>query len=197
MALIGVLGFSLAGLTRADSATGSTFTVTKTATPSTAGVSSPVSFTISIKNNTTVNTAPQTVTDTLPEGFVFLNDAKLTTLDGSQVDFAPTAAGQVLTWNFDAGNLQSIPQDENIVIAFSATSPATAATYTNQACLTVPENVCASAQVVVQAGTPQAGLVDNILIALGLGSVLILIGRNRFKNYYTFERKLENKRPRK
>jgi fimbrial isopeptide formation D2 family protein len=161
---------------KADSASGTTFEITKTATPATVAPSGTVNFTVSIKNIDASNQTPQTVTDTLPEGFTFTNDAKLTKLDGTQVAFAPSSvSGQVVTWTFQGEYTEAIPTTQNVVISYATTASSTVGTYENNACLTAPEEVCAKATIVVQAN-PQAGLKENISIAMGVAAVAGVVG---------------------
>jgi len=193
IAFVAVLGVTLP--VKADSASGTTFTVTKTATPSTVGPSAAVNFTISIKNISAANAAPTEVTDTLPAGFVYNNDSKLTDLQGTQIlcsatsttSFCPTVSGQTITWTFDGTTLQSIPQNQNIVLSFTANAPATVGTYTNTACLTQPENICANATITVQAGTPQAGIIQNIATVVIIGTLLIVMGMKISHKKKSFE----------
>jgi uncharacterized repeat protein (TIGR01451 family) len=181
------LFISINTTTKADSGTGTTFSVTKNATPNPVSVSSDINFSISIKNISNANSAPTQVVDTLPSGFVYNNDAKLTNLSGTQSAFTPTISGQTLTWAFDGDTLQTIPSNQNIVISFSAKTPATAGSYSNQACLTQPENVCSTVNFTVQSGTPQAGIIQNTSIILGAGTLLTVGGIKLRKKKLTFE----------
>ena len=183
-----LIPFSLS--TKADSGTGTTFSVTKNATPNPVGISSDINFSISIKNISNANSAPTQVVDTLPSGFVYNNDAKLTNLAGTQSAFTPTVSGQTLTWAFDGDTLQTIPSNQNIVISFSAKTPATAGSYSNQACLTQPENVCSTVNFTVEGGSPQAGIVQNTSIVLGIGTVLALGGVKLRKKKLNFEQSI-------
>jgi fimbrial isopeptide formation D2 family protein len=158
---------------KADSGTGTTFEVTKAVAPATAAPNGTLTYSITIKNISETNAAPLTVRDTMPEGFSYSNNAKLTKIDGTQVDFAPATAGQVLTWTFDGDTLQSIPQNQTVVISYSLTAPATTGEYTNQACLVTPEEVCATANVTITT-TPNTGILDNIFIFIAVGGLLIL-----------------------
>jgi fimbrial isopeptide formation D2 family protein len=178
---------------KADRSDGTTFAITKVATPSVVGVSSNVSFAITIENISSSNSAPVKVVDTLPTGWTFNNDAKLTDLEDETTDFTPTVDGQVLTWVFDGSTLQSIPQNDNIVINFSAKSPATTGTFINQGCLEEPEQVCANAQIDVQAGIPSTGIVENIAVIGLLSTSLILISLMIRKNKKSFEDKMLSK----
>ncbi|MFW5720381.1 MAG: hypothetical protein ACOCXT_05125 [Candidatus Dojkabacteria bacterium] len=165
----------------ADSAEGSIFRVTKAAAPSTANASSTVSFSITIENVSTSNAAPETVVDTLPASFVFAGNAQLTDLQGVQSDFEPTVSGQTLEWTFEGDNVQSIAEGENIVISFSATAPSTPGSYTNEVCLTLPEEVCATATVLVQeteqpVETPKSGIITITGLATLAGLTFAGIG---------------------
>lgn len=174
----------------ADTSSGTSFEVTKTATPSTVSPSAIVNFTISITNIDAggLNQTPQTVIDTLPAGFTFADDSQLTKLDGTQVTFPPSSVdGQIVTWTFGGEFTEAIPLDQNVVISYSATAPEVTGSYENTACLTTPEEVCASAQIIVQT-SPQAGLKENMIIALGLAIVLVLGGFfYRQKKHVSFE----------
>jgi fimbrial isopeptide formation D2 family protein len=172
------VAFLTSSSAKADSTTGTSFEITKTATPSTVSPSSTVNFTVSLKNISTggLNQTPQTVVDTLPEGFAFANDAKLTKLDGTQVAFAPSSvSGQVVTWTFQGEFSEAIPTNQNVVISYAATASATIGTYENNACLTAPENICAKASIIVQT-SPTAGLRENLALAAGVGAIAVIFG---------------------
>jgi fimbrial isopeptide formation D2 family protein len=194
--ILGMASLSL-GYVKADTASGSTFSVTKTATPDTVAPSANVTFTISVKNITAAgspNATPQTVTDTLPTGFTFTTaSSQLTGLDGTQAAFAPTVSGQTLTWQFSGTTQISMAPGDVIVISFSAVAPATTGTYTNQACLTLPESVCAEAQITVQSSTPNTGVLQNLAIAGGIGAVLVFFSVKKSKKKISFEQSLLTK----
>jgi fimbrial isopeptide formation D2 family protein len=173
----------------ADSASSASFQITKTAAPSTVARSSPINFTVSIKNINALGQAqtPQTVVDTLPDGFVFINDSKLTKLDGTQVAFAPSSVnGTVVTWTFAGEFTEAIPQNQNVVISYSATSAANTGVYENNACLTAPENVCAKATITVQS-SPVAGLKENIALTSGVGFIAIIFATLLKRKKISFE----------
>lgn len=159
----------------ADSATGTTFTITKSSAPTTVSPSGSIAYSITIRNNSSSNASPQVVTDTLPTGFTYAGNPKLTTVGGTQVDFTPSQNGQVLTWTFDGDTLQTIPQDQQIVISYQVTASSSTGTFTNTACLTQPENICTTHDVVVTTN-PNAGIVSNIVLAIIISAVLILVG---------------------
>lgn len=186
------LFFSSFSLVKADSATGDTFTVTKAAAPSTISPSGTISYSITIRNDSSVNSAPQTVEDTLPTGFTFAGNGQLTTLTGSQVTFTPTQDGQVLTWEFDGDTLQSIPQDQQIVISYQVTASETVGTFTNTACLIEPEEVCATQDVVVTTN-PNTGIVENTLLGITIGGILVYFATKLTRVRKTFEQKVLQK----
>lgn len=174
---------------KADSASSTSFQITKTATPSTVSPSSTVNFTVAIKNIGTagMSQTPQTVIDTLPAGFTFTNDAKLTKLDGTQIDFAPgSTIGQVVTWTFEGDTTEAIPQNENVVISYSATASAVEGNYQNNACLTAPEKVCATATITVQS-TPATGLKENLALTAGIGVIAVIFSLLLKKKRVSFE----------
>jgi fimbrial isopeptide formation D2 family protein len=173
----------------ADSAVGTSFEVTKTATPDTVSPSGTVNFTISLKNIAIDGSTqtPQTVTDTLPDGFSFANDSKLTKLDGTQVTFTPSSvSGQVVTWTFDGDTTEAIPQYDNVVISFSTTAPEATGSYENTACLTTPEEVCTTATVTVQT-SPVAGVIENIVLIAGVGAIAAIFGSLSLRKKRNFE----------
>jgi fimbrial isopeptide formation D2 family protein len=181
------MSFSLAtGIVRADTASGSIFSVQKTAAPEPAGVSSDVSFAITITNISSSGAAPTEATDTLPDGFTYNNDSKLTDVNGIQGSFSPVVSGQTLTWTFDGDTLQTLEEDENIVISFTAKTPSTTGVYTNHACLSLPENVCTTTEVTVQTN-PNTGLAENILLLSTAGTLLILIAMRIRRKKISFE----------
>lgn len=184
-----IMTFSLIGVVHADSATGTTFTVTKAAAPSTLAPSGTVSYSITIKNNSSTNSAPQEVTDTLPAGFTYSGNGLLTTLTGSQVTFTPSVSGQTLTWTFDGDTLQSIPQDQQIVISYQVIASSTVGSYTNTACLTLPEEVCATQDVIVT-NNPNTGIVENATLGIIIGGILIYAGSQLTRFRKTFEQKV-------
>lgn len=175
---------------KADRADGTTFAITKAATPSTAAINTPVAFAITIENISGSNAAPIKIVDTLPDGWTFNNDAKLTNLEGFTADFQPTVSGQDITWTFDGTSIISVPPTDNIVISFTANAPGTVGTYLNKACLEDPETVCANAQVEVQQGTPKTGIVENIAIIGSLSGSLILLSLMISNKRKTFEDKM-------
>lgn len=182
--------FTLANPAKADTGSGQYFNVIKTASPGTAGKLADVTFAITLENTSASNQAPEKVIDTLPDGWTYNNDAKLTDLDTNTAEFAPTVLGQELTWTFDGTSLISIPPGENIVISFTAKSPNVTGSFVNEACLEDPESVCATATVTVQAGTPQAGLTENIVLLSGISAVLIVGSLFIKRDRRSFEEKI-------
>ncbi len=174
---------------KADSTTGSTFTITKAAAPATVAPSGTITYSITLKNISTSNAAPQAVADTLPTGFTFAGNPKLTTISGTQVTFTPTQTGQTLTWTFDGDSLQSIPQNQQIVISYQVTASSTTGTYRNTACLTAPENICANQDVIV-ATAPSAGIVSDVLLGLLFGTLLVFLGIKLTRTSKSFEQKI-------
>lgn len=181
---------------KADSASGTIFAVTKTGTPSTVNPSSAVAFAISVENISSASAVPEEIVDTLPQGWTYNNDAKLTNIDGEQSIFAPSISGQTLTWSLTGSNAQTVAQGDNIVISFTATSPSATGSYTNEGCLTLPERVCAEASVTVEAGgvgattTPDAGLKENVMLLSGTAILLFVIAYLLVKDKRSFEQKL-------
>lgn len=193
--LLGVLFFTavlLVSPVSADTTSGTNFRVTKAATPTITTPSSTVAYAITILNISQTNQAPQTVTDTMPAGFAYAGNAKLTQVSGTQVAFEPTTAGQVLTWTFDGDTLQSIPANQSIVISYQVTVPSSTGEFTNTACLTVPENVCAEEQITVTTN-PNTGIVENIFVAMAGAALLIAIGIRFSQNRKSFEGKVLTK----
>jgi fimbrial isopeptide formation D2 family protein len=158
----------------ADSANGSIFTITKASAPATTSPSGTITYSITLRNNTDTNAAPLSVTDTLPAGFTLKGNPQLTTVSGGQVTFPPTVSGQVLTWTFDGDTLQSIPQNQQIVISYQVTASNLPGTYTNTACLAEPENICVTNDVVV-ARTPNTNIFDNVTTGILIGGIMIII----------------------
>jgi len=174
---------------KADTATGTTFSVTKAVAPSTAAPSSTLAYSITIRNISSTNAAPQVVTDTLPAGFSYSGNARLTTVSGSQVTFTPQTSGQTLTWTFDGDALQSVPPNQQIVISYQVTAPSSNGQFTNQVCLTQPENVCTQATVTITT-TPNTGLLDNVFLGIIIGGILLFIASRMPHTKETFEEKL-------
>lgn len=164
---------------KADTARGTNFSVTKTGTPSTVSPQGTVNYIISIENIGQANAAPQIVRDTLPAGFSYIGNGKLTTVQNTQINFAPTVSGQVLTWTFDGTTLQTIPPTDNIIISYSVRATSTIGNFTNQACLVQPENVCANFTVTV-ANSPAAGIIQTGL--LGIGGAASFLGIQQMRN---------------
>lgn len=171
--------------TNNTSSTGSTFSLQKIAAPITVSPNSVITYSITIRNISTTNAAPRNIEDTLPEGFSFVGNSKLTTVNGEQLEFAPTSnQGNKVTWAFDGDTLQSIPPNQNIVITYQARTGTQTGNFTNRACLTNPENVCASATVNVILN-PNASLNDNLIIALLIiiPSIILFITLRRNKSF--------------
>lgn len=187
--LIGIISIKISSFPVKADAAGNTFTVQKVAAPTTISPNSILTYSITIRNTGNVNLAPQSLEDTLPEGFTFVGNAKLTTVQGQQVEFPPTQTqGNKITWVFDGDRLQSIPPNQNIVITYQVRTGSETGAYTNRACLISPENVCASATVNVIT-SPNASLNDDVIIALLIilpGVILIIT----LYNNKSFEKKI-------
>lgn len=171
--------------TNNTSNTGSTFSLQKIAAPTTVSPNSVITYSITIQNISTTNAAPRNIEDTLPQGFSFIGNSKLTTVNGQQVEFAPTSTqGNKITWAFDGDTLQSIPPNQNIVITYQIRTGSETGNFTNRACLTNPENVCASATVNVIL-SPNASLNDDLIIALLviIPSIILFITLRRNKSF--------------
>lgn len=180
-------------IAKADTGTGTTFSVTKAVAPATAAPSSTLTYSITIKNISQANAAPQVVTDTLPTGFTFAGNSLLTTIAGNQVTFTPQSSGQVLTWTFDGDTLQSIPADQDIVISYQVTASSTTGEFSNQVCLTQPENVCTQSTVTITTN-PNTGILDNIWIGLAIGVFLIFVASKMPHSRISFEEKVMRKK---
>lgn len=176
-------------IAKADTASGTTFSITKVAAPTTVAPGSTLAYSVTIRNISQTNAAPQIVTDTLPQGFSYVGNARLTTVSGSQVTFTPTVSGQLLTWTFDGDTLQSIPANQNIVISYQVSASSTTGTYPNQACIVQPENVCAVANVTV-AVNPNTSLESNVILGILIGCILIVIALSIPKTKKSFEEKI-------
>ncbi|BDQ04837.1 MAG: hypothetical protein KatS3mg084_0355 [Candidatus Dojkabacteria bacterium] len=185
--------FIIAPVAKADTVNGTNFAIKKDVAPATVSPEATVSFSITITNLSNVNTTPQTVTDTLPEGFTFVGNSVLTTVTGSQINFNPQINGNTLTWTFDGDTLQSLPPNQNIVITFQTKAGSNTGTYTNRACLTQPENVCATANVVV-AVNPNTSIQNNVLFGLLVGSIALFIAISLPKTQRSFEQKVISKK---
>jgi uncharacterized repeat protein (TIGR01451 family) len=162
-------------IAKADTATGETFRLNKVASPSTVAPGGTVTYAVTITNVSTTNAAPQTIIDTLPTGFTYSGNGTLTTISGSQVPFAPTVTQNILSWSFDGETLQSIPPNQNIVVSYAVTASSETGVFTNQACLTAPENVCVTTPVTV-ANNPNTGIVEDIAMTTLLGGIAIYAG---------------------
>lgn len=189
-----LISFSLFPLmAKADSASGTIFSITKTVAPSTASISSVIAYSITIKNISASNEGPLTITDTLPTGFSYSGNSLLTKIDGTQVTFTPQISGQTLNWTFDGDTLQSIPPDQTVVISYQVTAGSTIGDFVNNVCLTTPENVCTQATVTI-ATNPNTGILDNIGLGIISGIALIIIASKLRYSKNSFESRLMNKK---
>lgn len=174
---------------KADTASGTSFSLKKDVAPSTVSPSGTTSFSITIKNINVAggqNVTPQLINDIVPAGFGYIpGSSKLTNLSGTESSFEPSnIAGQSpaksIQWTFAGSSLYSIPPQENIVITYSLTAPTTPGNYTNEACLTQStpqENICAKASITVQSTTiPNTGLKENILMGTVISGGLAIAG---------------------
>ena len=170
-----------------DTATGGqAFSISKEAAPRLVAPGSTVTYSITVRNLASVNLSPKRIEDTLPDGFTFIGNSKLTTVSGEQLEFNPSTSDNKLTWVFDGDTLQTIPPNQSIVVTYQVRSSTNTGSYTNRACLVDPENICSSSTVSVTTN-PEAGLTDSILIALLIlipGGMLAshIYEKNRFEN---------------
>lgn len=168
--------------------TGRTFTISKSVAPSTVSPNALITYSITIRNNSSTNAAAISLEDTLPEGFSFNNISRLTTVEGRQIDFTPTVTGNRLIWRFEGSNVQSIPPNQSIVITYQVRTGQSTGTFNNRACLTQPENICAVASVIVTIN-PNASISPNIILALLIGIPLLIFGISVYRGT-TFEKRV-------
>lgn len=186
LSLLIICSLSVVPQAKADSATGNIFSITKAVAPTTISPNSILAYSLTIKNISSINAAPQVINDTLPAGFTYVGNSKLTTVTGNQIEFAPTISGQILTWTFDGDTLQSVPPNQTIVISYQVKASSTPGVYQNRACIIQPENICSVANVNV-AINPNASLESNVILGILIGSILLVVALSIPKKRKSFE----------
>lgn len=157
------------------------FTIVKEVDPVSVSPGDEVEFTLTITNTGDTSAYIQRVNDTLPEGFTYNDECRVTKPDGLGFDCTPILDGRSMVWTFSTDGADAIylGPGEHATIVFTVLTPDEAGTYLNVACLVIPSDGCDNAPVYVGVQPPTA-VPTSLYIGAIVGGGLLIVGAGMY-----------------